>query len=219
MSSRARPSPSEAAVGSPRIPVGLTSLRRPSRSSLAISLSGVRVPITTSSWRTSEGSRASSIEVSLRPACASPPSMLGEKHSRSSPSRIAVVEALASAAALPPCPETTTTPRNDERAERTTSVRTAASTSVPIEMVPMNSWCSPLAPMPSGGATSTSSRRWASRSHSSLATIVSVPSGRWGPCCSVEPRGTTRRVPHPRRASSWEVTWSSRVAEMVTPRC
>ena len=51
--------------------------------------------------------------------------------------------------------------------------------------------CSPLAVIDSAGATMQSERRRASSSARARAITVSVSSGRWGPCCSHDPTGTT----------------------------
>ena len=62
-------------------------------------------------------------------------------------------------------------------------------------MVPAKSSCSPLAPYPSVGATRTlrpsPSSRAAACPATACAIIASVARGRWGPCCSVDPTGTS----------------------------
>lgn len=70
---------------------------------------------------------------------------------------------------------------------------TVVSASVPIDSVPGNAACSPLAPIATGGATATpaSPESETARSATATAIRVSVSSGRCGPCCSSEPTGTT----------------------------
>ena len=149
-------------------------------------------PTTASLCRTSSGASASTSDVSVRPACASAPRSAGVNTTTTSPSLDDVHTTRSSASAFPPCPETTTTARAQSRAERMSSVSKCASASVPTESVPANPACSPLAPTPISGATTTSRRCRASASHSAAATSVSVDSGRCGPCCSHEPSGTAR---------------------------
>ena len=107
---------------------------------------------------------------------------------RRDPSRSRVVIARSTASRLPPWPLTSTTPP-DQSAERTSSTITVAVTSVPIDSVPGKPACSPLAVTVSDGPTTTSLRWAASRAARASATIVSVSSGRCGPCCSHDPTG------------------------------
>ena len=132
---------------------------------------------------------ASSSDVSVRPAWASPPGSWGHHASTRRPSVVSVATARSTASRLPPCPLTSTTPPA-QSAERTSSTTTAAITSVPIDRVPGNPACSPLAVTPIVGATTTGGRSRGEGGGEASATIVSVPSGRCGPCCSHEPTGT-----------------------------
>ena len=63
-----------------------------------------------------------------------------------------------------------------------------------MDNVPVKPACSPLEPYGSAGATTTSGRAAANRSARATAMTVSVDSGRCGPCCSVDPSGTTSTV-------------------------
>jgi hypothetical protein len=78
-----------------------------------------------------------------------------------------------------------------------------------MDSVPGKAACSPLAPMAKAGASATPERPAHARWATATAILVSVSSGRCGPCCSSEPTGTTssRRGPcsisgHRIRASS-----------------
>ncbi len=114
------------------------------------------------SRRTRSGRSASTSEVSVRPAWASPPGTHGHHGRAARPSRSSVVIARSTASRLPPWPLTSTTPP-DQSAERTSSTMTVAVASVPIDSVPGNPACSPLAVTVSDGPTTTPGRHAASR--------------------------------------------------------
>ena len=86
--------------------------------------------------------------------------------------------------------------------------------SAPIERVPAKSWCSPLEPKGMAGATTAPGSSAAAACAKAIATCVSVPIGRCGPCCSVAPSGTISVVgPLAARSSiSGHVARSSRAA-------
>ena len=93
-----------------------------------------------------------------------------------------------------------------------------ASASVPIESVPANPACSPLAPMAIVGPSKSAGRSSTTEIATASAINVSVPSGRCGPCCSVEPTGTTST----RRswaAISTHVASASRSGATLSGRC
>ena len=84
----------------------------------------------------SSGSTASMREVSVRPACASPPGSRRRPHQH--PVALGRQRSAAgrSASALPPWAETNTTPAKEPRAERTSSTRTSTRARVADERVP-----------------------------------------------------------------------------------
>ena len=197
------PSPAVAPRGSPSTPFGVTRRMPPSRSSGMSSPIGATLPCSRRSERTRAASRAIRIDVSVRPAWASrrsssPSRAASGRHGSQAARRSSSMStgtAAASASMLPPWPFTNTTRSAHSLAERPYSMRRSVSAGVPIEIVPGKSWCSPLAPYAIAGATtastSTAANRAASASQTTDATVVSVSSGRCGPCCSVDPSGTS----------------------------
>src|SRR3954449_12438543 len=185
------PSSAEAPAGSPRTPVGLTG-RTPSRRSRGISSPMGRVsPATARCPRTHSGSTCNISDVSVRPACASPPGTPHGNQATSRPSARSSGTADRRASRLPPWPLTISTRDAHRQADRPYSTSRPVSASVPIEIVPGKPSCSPLAPYASAGASRTPSIDATAASAAAQATDVSVPSGRWCPCCSTDPSGTT----------------------------
>ncbi len=68
----------------------------------------------------------------------------------------------------------------------------AAITLDPIDKVPAKPACSPEAPIPIAGPTQQLGMACTTRSTSATAIRVSVSIGKWGPCCSSDPTGTTK---------------------------
>ncbi len=184
-----RPCSGVAPAGSPSTPLGLTARTPSVRSRPANRPIGSVDPAAARSSRTAAGSSASISDVSVMPAWASPSATAGHQASAARPSAVIVPTAASTAGRLPPCPLTRTSPAA-QSAERASSIRTSVSTAVPIDSVPGNAACSPLAVTASVGPTTTSGRRSASAAASASAITVSVSRGRCGPCCSHEPTGT-----------------------------
>jgi hypothetical protein len=115
-------------------------------------------------------------------------------HATSRPSNRSRPTARLSAAMLPPWPLTKTRRCAQQAADLPNSSNRVASASVPMEIVPAKLWCSPLAPYATAGAIiqrscgASLSRAVIARA-TAVAIRVSVSSGRWGPCCSVDPTG------------------------------
>jgi hypothetical protein len=82
--------------------------------------------------------------------------------------------------------------RNAVEAELHSSTTRSSRASWPIESVPGKSACSPLESYAIAGATIAAGLRSAARSARARAMVVSVSSGRCGPCCSVELAGIRR---------------------------
>ena len=136
---------------------------------------------------TKSGERCSNRLVSVCPACASAPATAHGTQAASRPSYRRSATALANAGPFPPWPLTNNTRFVHLNADLPYSTTTVSIASAPIEIVPANPSCSPLAPYSMAGAMTTSGRACAT----ALAIRVSVSRGRCGPCCSKEPTGTT----------------------------
>ena len=152
-------------------------------------------PATAAAVSTRSGRSASSSEVSTCPACRSPaearPRRSGHQATTSRPSPTRMVQArdhrLVTAAVAVDEHHAATPTRPSAPARRGRLVIAA----VPIESVPGKPWCSPLAVIVTGGATSARCARAAAPRAIAVAISVSVPIGRWWPCCSHVPRGTS----------------------------
>jgi hypothetical protein len=106
----------------------------------------VVTPATADATRTPSGSTCNISDVSVRPACASPPVTPQGNQATSRPSERSSGTAARSASWLPPCPFTSSTRPAHRPAERPYSTSRPVSASVPIEIVPGKPSCSPLAP-------------------------------------------------------------------------
>ena len=202
-----RPPSALAPVGSPSTPLGDTgrtpSARRPGHERP----SGSVQPASATLIRTTAGSRASMSDVSVRPACASPPAGAAVPHDD--------VVALGRRGAPPRAERVGVAPvRRDHdhagervaRAERTSSTTRSARTSWSDRAACRRSRRARRSRRRRGPAPP---RRRAVRGRaaraSAAATRVSVSSGRCGPCCSSDPSGTARTRGRPVAATSGQV--------------
>ena len=153
------------------------------------------------------GASASTSDVSVLPACASPPReprcedddvvALVRRGRRHDPERLGV-------APVGRDDHDRAAPSHAPSGRARSTMR--ASASVPTESVPANPACSPLAPTPTRrGDDDVVAMRARARRRAPTATNVSVDSGRCGPCCSHEPSGTARTWSAPLAASSVQV--------------
>ena len=145
LASMRRPSSALAPVGSPSTPFGLTDARRRPRSAAA-----ARARATGAGLGPLEvhdlGRRASSTDVSTRPAWLSPASSRGDHDRTRRPSWSRVATARASGSALPPWPLTNTTPRVPHRPSGPARRRRARARPGRSTACRRSPACSPLAP-------------------------------------------------------------------------
>ena len=162
----------------------------PARSAASSRASGRVSPAAAALTSTRSGRRASSSEVSVRPACGSP-SQRG-RHSRTSrdPRRAA---SRPRARAARRCRRARRPARRGRRcrvAERHSSTTSSSSACLPDRQRAGESGVFAARAVGQRGRDHDVGRAAASRGHSASAMSVSVESGRCGPCCSVEPSGT-----------------------------
>ncbi len=152
-----------------------------------------RSPGSARSRCTRSGAMASIREVSVRPACRSP----GQRGHHAVPDapRGQPGQGPGHGPALPPWVQTSTTWRS--RGWPSGPARPGAPRwPRPMERVPAKPSCSPLRAVGHGrGAPAAAGGVGPPAAATATAMSVSVVSGRWGPCCSVAPTGTTRTAP------------------------
>ena len=123
-----------------------SSALQPRHLSLHLPDGAVLQPGTASSRRTADGVRCSSSDVSVRPACVSEPTRSHEVQATARPSTRSCSTALFRVGTLPPWPLTKMVPEAHRQADRANSTSRHRKASCPIEIVPGNPSCSPLAP-------------------------------------------------------------------------
>ena len=181
--------------GSPSTPLALTA-RTPCSQRMGRSVPmGRRSPASARSRCTRSGAMASIREVSVRPACRSP-RHLGDHAPTRRPSAPSLATARVTGSALPPWVDTTRMVSKATAGRPTQLDQDQFGDLGPdghgsgkVLVLATGSVGQPRGPPPASRPVP------AAPSARATAMSVSVLRGRWGPCCSVEPTGTSRTLP------------------------